>query len=112
MEKRISIQIAKNVFICLQQKKKIFLGFFLTNERKKKNRKKKKIFTLRHIKSFSFFSLLFLEGDSGGPLMILNQTDNRWYLFGITSHGANTETIKPGVYSSISTKLDFIKIYL
>jgi hypothetical protein len=44
--------------------------------------------------------------------MILNQTDNRWYLFGVTSHGANVKTIQPGVYSSISTKLDFIKNYL
>ncbi|CAF1348612.1 unnamed protein product [Adineta steineri] len=52
------------------------------------------------------------EGDSGGPLMILNKTDNRWYLFGVTSHGANTQTIQPGVYSSISAKLDFIKKYL
>ncbi|CAF1021578.1 unnamed protein product [Rotaria sordida] len=52
------------------------------------------------------------EGDSGGPLMILNKTDNRWYLFGITSHGVNSETIQPGVYSSVSTKLDFIKKYL
>lgn len=52
------------------------------------------------------------EGDSGGPLMILNQTDQRWYLFGITSHGSNTETIRPGVYSSVSTKLDFIRQYL
>jgi secreted trypsin-like serine protease len=57
-----------------------------------------------------FFFLV--EGDSGGPLMILNKTDNRWYLYGVTSHGANTETIKPGVYSSISSKLDFIKKYL
>lgn len=56
--------------------------------------------------------MFLIEGDSGGPLMVLNQTDHRWYLFGITSHGANTETIKPGVYSSISTKLDFIKKYL
>jgi secreted trypsin-like serine protease len=56
--------------------------------------------------------LFFLEGDSGGPLMVLNQTDHRWYLFGITSHGANSAIIKPGVYSSISPKLDFIKQYL
>jgi len=52
------------------------------------------------------------EGDSGGPLMVLNTTDHRWYLVGITSHGANSEIIKPGVYSSISPKLDFIKKYL
>jgi len=52
------------------------------------------------------------EGDSGGPLMIRNMTDNRWYLYGVTSHGANTATIKPGVYSSISAKLDFIKQHL
>jgi hypothetical protein len=44
--------------------------------------------------------------------MILNKTDHRWYLYGITSHGANTQAIKPGVYSSISSKLDFIKKYL
>ena len=55
---------------------------------------------------------IFLEGDSGGPLMILNQTDDRWYLFGVTSHGSNSEQIKPGVYSSVSTKLDFIRQYL
>ncbi|CAF2586222.1 unnamed protein product [Rotaria sp. Silwood2] len=52
------------------------------------------------------------EGDSGGPLMILNKTDNRWYLFGVTSHGVNSEIIQPGVYSSVSPKLDFIKKYL
>ncbi|CAF2134371.1 unnamed protein product [Rotaria magnacalcarata] len=52
------------------------------------------------------------EGDSGGPLMVLNKTDDRWYLLGVTSHGVNAETIKPGVYSSILTKLDFIKKYL
>ncbi|CAF1335800.1 unnamed protein product [Rotaria sp. Silwood1] len=52
------------------------------------------------------------EGDSGGPLMILNKTDNRWYLFGVTSHGVNSETIQPGVYSSVLTKLNFIKKYL
>ncbi|CAF1617888.1 unnamed protein product [Adineta ricciae] len=52
------------------------------------------------------------EGDSGGPLMILNGTDHRWYLFGVTSHGANTETIKPGVYSSTADKLNFIRKYL
>jgi len=74
-----------------------------------KPRKKKTKYLLIVIK---FFFLFLIEGDSGGPLMILNQTDHRWYLFGITSHGANTETIKPGVYSSISTKLDFIKKYL
>ncbi|CAF4877938.1 unnamed protein product, partial [Rotaria sp. Silwood1] len=51
-------------------------------------------------------------GDSGGPLMILNKTDNRWYLFGVTSHGVNSETIQPGVYSSVLTKLNFIKKYL
>ena len=62
--------------------------------------------------SLNTFVLFFLEGDSGGPLMILNQTDHRWYLFGITSHGASTEAIKPGVYSSVSTKLDFIRKYL
>ena len=44
--------------------------------------------------------------------MILNQTDHRWYLYGITSHGANTREIRPGVYSSVSAKLDFIKNYL
>ncbi|RKH92184.1 trypsin-like serine protease [Corallococcus sp. AB038B] len=55
---------------------------------------------------------MLLEGDSGGPLMILNQTDHRWYLFGITSHGTNAERIKPGVYSSILTKLDFIRKHL
>ncbi|CAF0860085.1 unnamed protein product [Didymodactylos carnosus] len=52
------------------------------------------------------------EGDSGGALMVKNQTDNRWYLYGVTSHGSNTEIIKPGVYSSIINKLDFIKKYL
>ena len=44
--------------------------------------------------------------------MILNKTDNRWYLVGITSHGATTQMIKPGVYSSILTKLDFIYKHL
>lgn len=52
------------------------------------------------------------EGDSGGPLMILNQTDHRWYLFGITSHGSNGEKIRPGVYSAVAMKLDFIRQYL
>lgn len=52
------------------------------------------------------------EGDSGGPLMIRNETDHRWYLFGITSHGSNGQIIRPGVYSSVSRKLDFIRKYL
>ncbi|CAF0900557.1 unnamed protein product [Didymodactylos carnosus] len=52
------------------------------------------------------------EGDSGGALMVKNQTDNRWYLYGVTSHGSNSETIKPGVYSSTINKLDFIDKYL
>ena len=60
---------------------------------------------------YIYIIFLLIEGDSGGPLMILNKTDNRWYLFGVTSHGANTQTIKPGVYSSIASKLDFIKKY-
>jgi hypothetical protein len=44
--------------------------------------------------------------------MILNKTDDRWYLYGVTSHGADGTTIKPGVYSSVSAKLNFIKKYL
>lgn len=81
----------------------VFSSFHLA-EMKENGRRKKEIVDV--------CCCCFLEGDSGGPLMILNQTDHRWYLFGITSHGANSEQIKPGVYSSISTKLDFIHQYL
>jgi len=52
------------------------------------------------------------EGDSGGALIIRDLIDNRWYVVGVTSHGSNTEPIRPGVYSSVFNKLDFIKKYL
>jgi secreted trypsin-like serine protease len=61
---------------------------------------------------FLYVDVMLLEGDSGGPLMILNRTDHRWYLYGVTSHGSNSDTIQPGVYSSVSSKLDFIRTYV
>ncbi|XP_026494208.2 CLIP domain-containing serine protease HP8-like [Vanessa tameamea] len=53
------------------------------------------------------------KGDSGGPLVreVMENYQNNWYLFGITSVGATkcgTEGI-PGVYTRVSRYMDWIR---
>ncbi|KAL7676383.1 hypothetical protein ACOME3_002637 [Neoechinorhynchus agilis] len=49
-------------------------------------------------------------GDSGGPLMILE--NDRWILVGVASHGNPYNSSFPGFYSKINGKLDFIEKYI
>ncbi|CAF1060564.1 unnamed protein product [Rotaria sordida] len=53
-----------------------------------------------------------MSGDSGGPLLI-QQTDGRWIVLGITSYGAaTTPTMAPGVYVKLSAHTKWLEPYL
>ncbi|CAO1338292.1 unnamed protein product [Diamesa serratosioi] len=48
------------------------------------------------------------QGDSGGPIQI-KQSDNRFYIVGVTSFGAACGSEFPGIYTRVSEYLDFIE---
>uniref|UniRef100_A0AC35FF50 Peptidase S1 domain-containing protein n=1 Tax=Panagrolaimus sp. PS1159 TaxID=55785 RepID=A0AC35FF50_9BILA len=56
-----------------------------------------------------------LGGDSGGPLMILDQNSKQWFQVGVTSRGQTyatnntSEVVDHGVYTDISKFCDWIE---
>ncbi|CAB1442900.1 unnamed protein product [Pleuronectes platessa] len=49
------------------------------------------------------------SGDSGGPLQCYSQTENRFYLVGVSSHGKKCgRPQKPGAYARISRYADWL----
>jgi secreted trypsin-like serine protease len=46
------------------------------------------------------------QGDSGGPLVVLNQNDDSYYLYGITSHGYGCGYVS--VFTRVSAFIEWI----
>ena len=56
------------------------------------------------------YTLLPLQGDSGGPFMCQLPGQNTWKLFGITSWGNQCGAVgSPGVYTRVISYLDWIQ---
>jgi len=52
---------------------------------------------------------LFLQGDSGGPMVTFDTKDKKYTLLGVTSYGSNScENNIPGVYVRLSYYLSWI----
>lgn len=53
--------------------------------------------------------LLYVLGDSGGPLQAALADDGKYYLIGLTSYGIGCGSAFPGIYTRVSSYIEWIE---